>query len=139
VDSHGKLDLIFPRLPDAPFSSGRNPVAEDVTIVLPDGKRAFHLDDHLGVEQIYAVVTPTRWREIENALVRASHAVPQPVPVTAPFIGRDRSIAAVVDVPSKTPARPARGRPGDKVVAMVTGTKGVLVIERWFSHVARSQ
>jgi hypothetical protein len=33
----------------------------------------------------------------------------------------------------------ARRPSGEKVVAMVTGTKGVLVLERWFNHVARSQ
>jgi hypothetical protein len=139
VDSRGKLDVIFPRLAEAQFSTGHNPVVEGGTITLPDEERAFHLDDHLGVEQVYAVVTPARWQEIETALVRASRAAPRPRPVTAPVIGRDRGIAAVVEVAPKAPARAARRPSGEKVVAMLTGTKGVLVVERWFNHVARPQ
>jgi hypothetical protein len=139
VDSRGKLDVIFPRLVEAQFSTGRNPVAEGDPITLPDEERAFHLDDHLGVEQVYAVVTPARWQEIETALVRASRVAPRPRPVTAPVIGRDRGIAAVVEVAPKAPARAARRPSGEKVVAMLTGTKGVLVVERWFNHVARPQ
>jgi hypothetical protein len=139
VDSRGKLDVIFPRLAEAQFSTGHNPVVEGGTITLPDEERAFHLDDHLGVEQVYAVVTPERWQEIETALVRASRAAPRPRAVTAPVIGRDRGIGAVVDVAPKAPAPSARRPSGEKVVAMLTGTKGVLVIERWFNHVARSQ
>jgi hypothetical protein len=139
VDSRGKLDVIFPRFPEAQFSTGQNPVAEGDTITLPDEERAFHLDDHLGVEQVYAVVTPARWQGIETALIRASRATPRPRPVTAPVIGRDRGIAAVVQVAPKLSAQPARRPSGEKVVAMLTGTKGVLVIERWFNHVARSQ
>ena len=139
VDSRGKLDVIFPRLAEAQFSTGHNPVAEGGTITLPDEERAFHLDDHLGVEQVYAVVTPARWQEIEAALVRASRAAPRPRPVIAPVIGRDRGIAAVVEVAPKAPAQAARRPSGGKVVAMLTGTKGVLVVERWFNHVARPQ
>jgi serine/threonine protein kinase len=139
VDSRGKLDVIFPRLAEAQFSNGHNPVAAGSTVILPDEERAFHLDDHLGVEQVYAVVTHSRWQEIETALVRASRAAPRPRPVTAPVIGRDRGIAAVVEVAPKAPAQAARRPSGEKVVAMVTGTKGVLVVERWFNHVARPQ
>jgi hypothetical protein len=137
VDSRGKLDVIFPRLAEARFSTGHNPVAEGGTITLPDQERAFHLDDHLGVEQVYAVVVPARWQEIETALVRASRAAPRPRPVTAPVIGRDRGIGAVVEVTPK--AQSARRPSGEKVVAMLTGTKGVLVVERWFNHVAPAQ
>ena len=139
VDSRGKLDVIFPHLAEAQFSTGHNPVAEGGTITLPDEEHAFHLDDHLGVEQVYAVVTPARWQEIETALVRAGRAAPRPRPVTAPVIGRDRGIGAVVEVAPKAPAQQARRPTGEKVVAMLTGTKGVLVVERWFNHVARSQ
>ena len=140
VDSRGKLDVILPHLPEAQFSTGHNPVTEGGTITLPDEERAFHLDDHLGVEQVYAVVTPARWQEIETALMRASRAAPRPRPVTAPVIGRDRGIGAVVEVAApKAPAQAARRPSGEKVVAMLTGTKGVLVVERWFNHVARPQ
>jgi tRNA A-37 threonylcarbamoyl transferase component Bud32 len=139
VDSRGKLDLIFPRLPQAEFSSGENPVVAGRTITLPSGGRAFNLDNHVGVEQVYAVATPTRWPEIEAALMRAGRAAPRSRPITAPVMGRDRGIGAVVEAVPNMPANMVHRPSGDKVVAMVTGTKGVLVLERWFNHVARSQ
>jgi hypothetical protein len=138
VDSRGKLDLIFPRLPQARFSIGKNPVGAGAPITLPDARRAFHLDQRLGVEQVYTVMTGQRWEELEQALVRASRVPPRPKPVEAPVVGRDRGIGAVTEVtaPAEPLAPAARPLSGEKVAALVTGTKGVLVVERWFNHVA---
>jgi hypothetical protein len=138
VDSRGKLDLIFPRLPQARFSTGKNPVVAGAQVTLPDETHAFHLDQHLGVEQIYAVLVEQRWGALEQALAKASRVPPRARPVEAPVMGHDRGIGSVVDVtlPAKTLTPSALPLSGEKVATLVTGTKGVLVVERWFNHIS---
>ena len=139
VDSRGKLDLIFPRLPEARFSRGENPVRAGLALTLPDERQAFHLDQRLGVEQVYAVLVSGRWDELEQALLRASRASARPQPIAAPVMGRDRGIGGVVEARPTAPSRAGRRLSGDKVAALVTGSKGVLVVERWFNHVASQE
>jgi serine/threonine protein kinase len=139
IDSRGKLDVLYPRLPGARFSTGANPVAPGDWTAVPAQDAALHLDERLGVEHVYVAATAQRWPELEQALRRGAEArARRPVAVEAPLGFRTRGVGGITRVPlpaAKVDVEEQRNR-AEKVELMVTGAKGVLVVERWFKHVA---
>jgi hypothetical protein len=136
VDASGRVDPLFPRLPSAPHSSGTNPVEAGQGTQMPpaDEGRVFYLDATPGVEHVYAVLSATRWPELESAL--ASRASP------------DRQLPPVsrVEEPNNLRSRGIGGtRPETLSVSLgkvlpvsgdeFAGSGRLLVVERWLRHV----
>lgn len=135
IDTRGKLDVLFPRVPGAKFSQGENPIERGSWTSVPrTDAPGYFLDEHLGVEHLYAVLASRPWSELERALERAA-AQPAPRDVRAAFGLRTRGVGGI----GKAPAPPLPGASldvTDRVELLMTGTHGVLAREIWFEHVA---
>lgn len=137
IDAQGQLFPLFPAMEGAPFATGSNPVKAGQWNLIPAADQALYLDETLGMEHVYVVVTAAPWPDIEAALVQP-HALP-PEPTEAPEI----VLAAF-----STPGRGVAGKeaattsalplPDSKVVqaTFTKGFKGALVEEIQFKHVA---
>jgi hypothetical protein len=136
VDSRGKLDVLFPRLPGAPYSTGENPLPPAAWTSVPTQAEALHLDENLGVEHLYVVVATQRWPELEKSLGRALR-VAMPKAVDAPFGLRTRGVGGLTKGSPSAPTAAASRKQAENVELLVSGAKGALVVERWFRHVAR--
>jgi hypothetical protein len=135
VDSAGRVAWLFPRnaLGGDELSFGKNPVSVGKTIRVPPMERAaLVLDDHIGVEHVFVVLTSSGWPELEQALAGTASA-PPPSPdyaVLAPLGLRGPS-GTVISPESRVTA--PSGQEMDREYT-TTGTS--LVAERWFRHVA---
>jgi hypothetical protein len=121
VDSSGKKEWLFPANETSAVSSGSNPVQAGQTIQIPsaESKRALYLDTTTGYEHVYAVLSAARWPELE-------HALAQPGPTAAATVLEPNALRL-------------RGVAGDRVTDASEPLEAegpVLVIERWFQHVA---
>jgi hypothetical protein len=143
VDSQGRADWLFPANRLA-ASSGSNPVkASDVIQIPPAEKTAFYLDTHTGAEHLYVVFSATRWPALEEALARPAlpaAAVPPAFAVAdRPLVGATRGVGGVTaDEPPPPFERVTEGGRERLTLAARTFEGGgpVLVVERWFRHVA---
>jgi len=129
IDSSGKLDWLFPENSSSQYSSGNNPVKSGIWQQLPSEKEAFRLDDNIGIEHIYTVVTTIRWVELEQFLQKASKA--KPVKISAPLGLKTRGVggARVVNLPPDITPDSSKD-----IQSILTGKDGVLIKERWFYH-----
>jgi TIR domain-containing protein/uncharacterized protein DUF4384 len=135
VDASGRVDPLFPRLPSAPHSSGANPVETGQVIRMPpaDEGVVFYLDATPGVEHVYAVLSATRWPELEVAF--ESRASPDgrrlASRVEDPNELRNRGIGGTR--PATLPPRVGEATPlaADEFAA----SGRLLVVERWIKHV----
>jgi hypothetical protein len=128
LDSRGKLDFIFPKNEANPHSMGSNPVAAGTWTSVPAEGQAFHLDDNVGIEHFFVVVTNKAWGPLEQALAEANSAEPAGSSEN-PLALRTRGSATKGETSlpegfQGTPPQP------------LAGNQGVLTIERWFRHVA---
>jgi hypothetical protein len=128
VDSTGNKTWLYPRNETSPFSSGANPLAAGQKVQVPSAEqgRALFLDRNTGIEHIYAVFCAARWPELETALAQR------------PTI--TRSALSTLDSRLSTPLNlSTRGigglRPAEPSQPL-TADGPLLVIERWFKHVA---
>jgi hypothetical protein len=127
-DSRGKLDFIFPKNEANPHSMGSNPVAPGEWTGVPAEGQAFRLDDNVGIEHLFVVVTQKAWGPLEQTLANANAAQPS---------GSSENPLAL-----RTRGSAAQGEPGipEGIHGIppkpLAGKQGVLAIERWFRHVA---
>lgn len=125
VDSSGKKEWLFPQNDTSALSSGINPVQAGQSIQIPspdaaDSKpRALYLDQTAGYEHIYAVLSATQWPELEQALAQPG-----------------RAASAIVTQPNALQLRAVGGARVTDASEPVEAEGTVLVIERWFRHVA---
>lgn len=133
IDASGQLFCLFPKTPDAPFSTGRNPLPPGQWTLVPDDDQALYLDETLGIEHLYVAVAGAPWRELEQALAQttADHA-------------STGAVLSVFTTPSRGVAGKENATPpadilitGDSVLHTVftQGVKGALIREFHFSHV----
>jgi hypothetical protein len=160
IDSMGTVTWLFPRNPNWKRSHGLNPVrAGDVVSVPASEGRALFLDATLGVEHVYAVISPTAWPKLADALGRAAGIAPGPVPaqaggegfmqglIQAPnrlggYAEGDGGGGASSDVAATPPSRlpysnsDSRAPAGERATANASTAASHVVVERWFKHVA---
>jgi hypothetical protein len=76
IDPTGAVAWLFPKNPGCAISYGANPVAAGSGVQFPPRETgsALNLDDHVGPEQVFAVLSATRWPLLEEALARSSKA-----------------------------------------------------------------
>lgn len=134
IDSTGKLDWIYPKNISSPYSSGNNPVYAGNWIQIPGDNEAFHLDENIGIEHIYIVVTKSPWDALEKSLRNASERANEAIPVTTAFNLKTRGVGGtrIVDFSLikgiKTSSK--------EITRLMNGKAGVLVVEKWFRHIA---
>jgi hypothetical protein len=128
LDSRGKLDFIFPKNKANQHSMGSNPVAAGDWSGVPAEGQAFHLDDNVGIEHLFVVVTREPWSALEQTLAKANAAQPA---------GSSENPLALRTRGSATQGEPSlpEGLRGTPPIPLA-GKQGVLAIERWFRHVA---
>jgi hypothetical protein len=145
IDSRGKLDWLFPKNPCVKWSSGRNPVGPGRWTRVPGQRRAFFLDENLGVEHFYIVATRGPWPEFSRALLRAcrSGTINRRIQKNLNLATRGSAGAQKADVPLRPGL--AETMPGGRIEAAspsvgatryLQGRQGVLVMEKWLHHVA---
>lgn len=130
IDSRGKLDWLYPGN-KSPFSSGSNPTRAGLWTQLPPGKDSFYLDESVGIEHVYVVVTSERWSQLERSLSVAAASGRSQDQITKPFNLRLRGVGGV----RQSVASPVLADQSDGVVEVLKGRSGVLVNELWFRHV----
>lgn len=133
IDSRGNLDLLFPFNKNAPYSVGINPVSPEKWIQLPGENEAFHLDENLGIEHIYVVVTNNRWNAFEEVLSKATRSNSLGLPVNKNFGLQIRGIGGKRFIKTDLPANLMIS--SNDVKQLLIGKSGVLVKEFWFKHV----
>src|SRR5262249_23325999 len=67
VDTFGKLNVLFPKLPGSRFSTGENPVRATHLVNVPQSGK-LRVDANLGVEHLFVVFSPVRWPNLEDLL-----------------------------------------------------------------------
>jgi len=142
IDSWGKVDWVFPRNDACNLSSGANPVAAGGFIQTPENrKKAYVLDNHVGMEHVYFVFSSKPCRELEKVLTNcakefdpAGHA--SAIEVGCVFGSKDIEIYRPTVFPddARTACGDKPGEPRPKVAEAVAGGS-FMVIERWFNHV----
>jgi hypothetical protein len=138
VDSRGKLTCLFPALSGCQFSSGSNPLAAEREVRIPFD-RTIRLDDHLGLEHVYAVASSDRWPELETALAAAEAAPGAGEDVTEPLGLSLRGVGGTLRETTDGPVKPEE-LPVKCADETFSGRGlSVLVAERWFRHVAPGQ
>jgi len=80
VDARGQVDWLFPENPASEFSGGANPVEAGVILSVPESGMLY-LDQSTGQEHVFAVLTATRWLELE-AVLRSASDLPDPLGVS---------------------------------------------------------
>jgi hypothetical protein len=134
IDTRGALDVLFPHFPGAKFSQGENPVERGRWTRVPhDHAEAYYLDESLGVEHLYVVLSSRPWSELERALARAA-TQRTPRAVRHAFGLRTRGVGGIAK--ATAPAPPGAIPETERVELLVTGANGALVREMWFEHVA---
>lgn len=130
IDSSGHLDWLFPKNSTSTYSSGMNPIQAGKWHEMPGEGLAFHLDEMLGVEHIYIVMTENRWLEMEHRLQNGAAA--NPVRISEPLDLKTRGVGG---------SRVVKSYPQDmfsdsagNIKSIIEGTDGVLVMEKWFYH-----
>jgi hypothetical protein len=156
VDSAGRKDWLFPKNETSEYSSGVNPVEPGAVLQIPDApsNRVLFLDRTTGREQIYTALSAERWLELEEALARQAPAAPKSEPNhpdTSLLAGGIRSpndllVRGVGGERTKTaPLAEAflvQRLEGNDTCSLsisvepLQATGSLLVIERWFRHVA---
>jgi serine/threonine protein kinase len=128
IDTRGHVDWAFPQNSVSRYSSGSNPIPPNTTVTVPGGQgTTFFLDEKLGIEHVYVVVTSQRWQALEDKL--------------ADMIGNrvaEGTTAMQVETPMGLSLRGIGGiaLEDDTASPSVTGLRGVLAEEVWFYHVA---
>jgi serine/threonine protein kinase len=123
IDSSGKLDWLFPTNPMSQHSSGVNPTESDTWVQVPQGDKSFYLDETLGIEHLYVVVTRQRWAALEQAVSRAAQASASSQTIKKRFGLHSRGVGGTREKKS------ALEQP-------IQGVEGAIVEEIWFQHVA---
>lgn len=130
VDASGNASWIFPKNQTFALSDGTNPVAAGSTVLVPASEeRAFYLDDILGVEHVFSVLSLERWESLENHLQKERSR-------------SDASIASVVMQPLRLGTRGIGGvRPAnaDSSGGLQNAYSNLVTIERWFHHIDSMQ
>lgn len=134
IDSSGKLDWLFPKNRTSPYSSGSNPVPGSLWITLPNGNKAFHLDENQGIEHVYIVAATKRWRDLEVSLRGAAQNDGDIAPINFSLGLQTRGVGGERFIES-TPPKYINSNTND-VRQLVQGKDGVLVVEKWFKHIA---
>lgn len=134
IDSHGKLDWLFPRNPYASFSVGQNPVPSGRWTLIPDKAHAFYLDENLGVEHFYIIATSSPWNKMEELLGRASKAGGTNKIINTSFVVATRGAGGLRPTSVKLPDLAEKKKTG-AVQQLIEGKAGALVIQRWLKHV----
>ena len=133
IDATGCLFNLFPKIANAPHSTGRNPVQPGQWTLVPDGDEALYLDETLGVEHIYVAVAGARWPELEQSLARAAGEDNTAGTVLSAFATPSRGVAGKEKAPPPTGILVT----GEDVPQTVftKGLKGALIRECHFNHV----
>jgi hypothetical protein len=134
IDSHGKLDWLFPRNPYAAFSLGQNPVPSGRWTLIPDKSQAFYLDENLGVEHFYIIATGSPWTKIEELLGRASKEGVTDKVINTNFVVAMRGAGGLRPTSVNLPDL-AEKKTG-VVQQLIEGKAGAIVIQRWLKHVS---
>ena len=133
IDSKGKLDWLFPANSVTGFSVGQNPAPPNMWTAVPGETTGFHLDQNIGMEHLYVIVTSQRWNDFESAIEKAASANAGETSVHTAFKLKTRGAGGVrmVAVPSI-----AKGLEASRDIRrLITGKDGILVYEKWFQHV----
>jgi hypothetical protein len=140
VDSSDNVAWLFPKNPHCQYSSGENPLKPMAAVQLPstETRRAFILDQTTGTEHFYAVLTTTPWRELEDALANPHRRKVMPLPSANEPLEGFRGIGGTAEIEMR-PDVAAYGGQGSLVLGSLpySGQQGVVVIHRWFNHLAR--
>ena len=130
IDSHGKLDWLFPDNASTSFSWGKNPVQTNNWLYLPPDGMAYHLDENTGVEHLYVVATASQWIELEKALVSAAESRAKPVKMKKSLNLQTRGNAGPRIIPQEN------NDAGDlkNMIRLFSSREGVLVFEKSFFH-----
>jgi len=135
VDSEGGLTTLFPALPGFRHASGSNPIGADQDVRIPSAA-TIYLDPKLGLEHMYAVLAAERWPELETALAGAEALPGAGEKVTAPLDLHLRGVGGTLPETADGPARPEERSVERHDEEFVGQGLIVLVVERWFHHVA---
>ena len=139
IDSSGTVDWLFPRNGSCADSFGNNPVRPGLWTQASETAKALYLDENVGIEHIYAVVTQNRWTELEEALEQAGAAPASAKPVDNAFKLKLRGVGGkhtAPPLPKEIDNRPIKADLPADIGHLVQGEAGVLVVERWFKHVS---
>jgi hypothetical protein len=133
IDSRGKLDWLFPANGITRFSVGHNPVPPNVWTSVPGETTGFYLDENIGMEHLYVIVTSKRWDEYEKTLGKSASAAAGAEPIQASFNLKTRGAGGARMVPA--PSLENNIETTKDIRRLMTGKDGILVYEKWFQHV----
>ena len=128
VDTAGTLTVLHPALDGSPFSRGANPVSAWARVRVPPGND-LRLDENVGIEHVFCVLSTLRWEQLERALSDAEAHPKSGAPVEAPFRVTTRGVAGLVPV--------GPPEPGTAPTGHYEGNLGFIVVGRWFRHMPR--
>jgi serine/threonine protein kinase len=156
IDSSGRAEWLFPRNPASEHSSGSNPVSAGQRVrIPPEPAKVMVLDDVIGIEHVYFVMSAARWPALEAVLGRPSQ---QPIHVVTRGPGFEQNPSRVLQpndlglrgikwIQTGTTGRlesfDAEAIQGDQLILVpihapiVGGRDSVVVAERYFRHVGR--
>ena len=129
IDARNKVNWYFPKNVDG-FSSGRNPVAGNVPVLVPpaDRQTGLTLDANMGREQVFAVLAADRWKDLEDTLTAAIQSN-----LSVPVSGVVRGAAEEKPLAARPQANWKQHllRLGDREVR---AGGSYLQVVRWFNH-----
>jgi hypothetical protein len=129
VDTRGTLNVLHPTLDGSPYSTGSNPVGAPTLVRVPPDAE-LKLDDSVGVDHVFCVLSGRRWIQLERALVEADARAASPgAVVDSPFPVRTRGVGGLV--PADVAASAATN---EDTLKRYQGGLGFIVVGRWFWH-----
>ncbi len=111
--------------------------AANTTYSIPGGNKWFFLDENLGVEQVYFILSKTRRTDIEDIFQQISAANENLIRQAAISIDEpmllERGIGGIREGQAQT-VEFRNGQEGQYMSTMLESIEAELVVTRWFQH-----